>query len=477
MISQERRTKIVCTIGPSTNSREKIEELVKNGMNVARLNFSHGTHEDHARNIEYIRSVAKQYQESIAVLMDLQGPKIRVGQMEGGGQMLAKGAEVQLTPEDVVGNNKRIPIDYEFLAEDARVGDRILLDDGLLEFRITGNDGKIITAEVVVGGFLKQRKGVNLPGVKLSIPSLTEKDIEDLHFGIEQGADIVAISFVRSANDIQELISIIRSKNSNAAVVAKIEKPEAVENIDDIIEETDGIMVARGDLGIEIPSEKVPLVQKKIIEKCRSAGKPVITATQMLESMINNARPTRAESSDVANAVLDGTDAVMLSGETAAGAYPIKAVQAMHNICCSVEQGAEYIYNSLKYRKPEWKEKQVVESISYSCVRIAADVDAKAIATITHSGNTARRIAKFRPGVPIFAFTESQKVRRQLNLVWGVKPVRLDKVFDTDQSVQLMEDYLRDNGMVGSGDRIIIATGIPLSKRGRTNMVKVSTID
>jgi len=409
--------------------------------------------------------------------MDLQGPKIRVGQMKDGGQIIKEGAIVKITTEDLIGDSETIPIDYDNLTEDATEGNQILVDDGLLELKIIKKSDTYLMAKVVVGGLLKSRKGVNLPDVKISMSSLTEKDIADLEFGLDVGVDFVAMSFVRSARDVQDVVSRVRAKNSNAGVIAKIEKPEAVEVIDEIIEEADGIMVARGDLGIEIPSEQVPLVQKKIIERCRIAGKPVITATQMLDSMINNPRATRAESSDVANAVVDGTDAVMLSGETAAGKYPVEAVKTMAKIIRSVEENSDRIYYSLKYKKPDWKEKQVIESLAYSCVTLAENVDARAISTITHSGNTAKRIAKFRPRVPIIAFTESQIVRRQLNLVWGVQSVRLDEIFDTDMSVKMMEDYLVKNGMVNKGDRIIIATGIPLAKRGRTNMIKISTIE
>jgi len=450
--------------------------LYRSGMNVVRINFSHGSHEDHKRTIGYVREVAKKYQYSLPVLMDLQGPKIRVGQMKDGGQVLKEGQLVKITPEQVIGTSEVIPIDYSGLVDDAKEGNQILVDDGLLELRIIKKHDRELTAKVLVGGLLKSRKGVNLPDIDISMPSLTEKDIEDLEFGLDIGVDYVAMSFVRSARDVQEVISRVRAKGSNAAIIAKIEKPEAVKVIDEIIEEADGIMVARGDLGIEIPSEQVPLVQKKIIERCRTAGKPVITATQMLDSMIVNPRATRAESSDVANAVMDGTDAVMLSGETAAGKYPAEAVQTMVKIIKSVESNSDSIYYSLKYRKPDWKEKQVIESLAYSCVTIAENVDAKAISTITHSGNTARRIAKFRPKVPIIAFTESQIVRRQLNLVWGVESVRIDEIFDTDLSVKMMEDYLAESGKVNAGDRVIIATGIPLAKRGRTNMIKVSTI-
>lgn len=477
MISGSRRTKIVCTLGPSTNTFEKIEKLYLSGMNVARINFSHGTHEDHKRSIGFLREVAAKHRYSLPVLMDLQGPKIRVGEMKDGGQMVEENSIVTLTSKNVEGSTEVIPIDYDHLAQDAVAGNQILIDDGLLELRIVKKSDQDLKAKVVVGGMLKSRKGVNLPGVRISMSSLTEKDIRDLEFGLEAGVDFVAMSFVRSAGDIQEVISRIRARGSNAAVIAKIEKPEAIDVIDDIIEETDGIMVARGDLGIEIASERVPLIQKMIIDKCRLAGKPVITATQMLDSMINNPRATRAESSDVANAVLDGTDAVMLSGETAAGKYPFEAVKAMNNIICSVEKSAGSMYYNLQYRKPDWKEKQIIESLAYSCVTIAEHVDAKIISTITHSGNTARRIAKFRPRVPIIAFTESKIVRRQLNLVWGVDSVKIDEIFDTDKSVKMMEDYLKENSLVSTGDRVIIATGMPIAKRGRTNMVKVSTIE
>ncbi|MEQ9309931.1 MAG: pyruvate kinase [Balneolaceae bacterium] len=477
MITPLRRTKIVCTIGPSCNTQEGITNLFLHGMNVARINFSHGTHQIHEQAIKYIRKTAKENDYSIAVLMDLQGPKIRVGQMKDGEQLLTEGNKITITGEEVEGTSTVIPIDYKNLVNEAEVGNKILLDDGLLEFKITEKKGKVLEAVVIVGGILKSRKGVNLPNVKISIPALTEKDIKDLEFGLSQNVDFVALSFVRSAKEVLDLKQRIAKSKCEAGVIAKIEKPEALDNIDEIIEAADGIMVARGDLGIEIPTEEVPFVQKMIIEKCRAHGKPVITATQMLDSMINNPRPTRAESSDVANAVLDGTDAVMLSGETAAGKYPMEAVNVMDRICRKIEERRLQLYNSLEYKKPNLKEKQIIESIAFSCISMADNVEAKVISTITHSGNTARRIAKFRPKMPIFAFTESQKVRRQLNLVWGVQSVRLNELFDTDQSVKIMEYYLEDRGMVKKGDRIIIATGMPIAKRGRTNMIKVSTID
>ena len=477
MSISERRTKIVCTLGPSSNTEVKIDKLVRNGMNIARINFSHGTHEENGKVIQNVRKVADRYGVSLPILADLQGPKIRIGTMKEGGQEVDAGDYVTLTTEDIEGTSETIPVDYKGLINDAVEGNRLLIDDGLLELKVIKKNESSLVAKVVVGGLLKSRKGLNLPDVDLSMSSLTEKDIGDLEYAVSQGVDYVAMSFVRSADDIQEVISRVRAKGSNAGIVAKIEKPEAITVIDDIIEESSGIMVARGDLGIEIASERVPMVQKNIIDKCRQAGKPVITATQMLDSMIENPRPTRAESSDVANAVLDGTDAVMLSGETAAGDYPVEAVKTMDKICGLVEKDADYIYNSLEYRKPEWKEKQVIESLAYSCVMLAENVDAKVISTITHSGSTARRIAKFRPRVPIVAFTESDEVRKQLGMVWGVQPIKIDEIFDTDKSVKLMEEHLKDHGLVNKGDRAIIATGMPIAKKGRTNMVKVSTIE
>ncbi|MDI6401621.1 pyruvate kinase [Balneolaceae bacterium ANBcel3] len=472
-----RHTKLVCTIGPSSNSPEMIEQLILSGMNVVRLNFSHGDHEIHEKNIRNIRELSRKHNVSIPILMDLQGPKIRVGRMKNGGAQLVEDSYVKLTPEDVEGDHEVIPIDYPNLSHDVKQGNTILLDDGLMELRIVKFEKDAIIARVINGGFLKPRKGVNLPDVKTSISAITEKDEEDLRFGLSQGIDFVAISFVRSAFDVQELISRVRVQGSDAGIIAKIEKPEALNEIDDIIEQADGIMIARGDLGIEMASERVPLIQKDIINRCKVVGKPVITATQMLESMMNNPRPTRAESSDVANAVLDGTDAVMLSGETAAGKYPLEAVRHMDKICRNVESKAENIYHTLEFVRPEWREKQIIESLSYSCITIGEAVEAKVIATITHSGTTARRIAKFRPRVPVIAFTESDVVRRQLMLVWGVTSVQLQELFDTDVSIGRMSDYLKNAGLVNVGDRVVMATGMPVAKRGRTNMIKVRIIE
>jgi pyruvate kinase len=453
-----------------------MKSLISSGMDVARLNFSHGTHEDHRQVVALIRECAQTQDCNIPILLDLQGPKIRVGAMQDGEQLIAEGSVVQLTPEAVQGSSTLIPIDYDALAKDVREGDRILIDDGLLEFRIEAVNKGSIMARTMIGGMLKSRKGVNLPNVRTSVSAITGKDVEDLRFGIELGVDFVAMSFVRNADDVRDLVRRVAALGSAAAVIAKIEKPEALDDIDSIIAESDGIMVARGDLGIEVDSERVPLIQKDLIGRCRRAGKPVITATQLLESMIEHPRPTRAESSDVANAVLDGTDAVMLSGETAVGRYPEKAVQTLDRICRSVEDESESIYYGLGFVRPRRDDKQIIESLSYSTVIMAREVGARVIATITHSGMTAKRIAKYRPAMPVIAFTESDAVMRQLSLVWGVTGIKLEQLFDTDRSVRLMEDYLKDHGLVVPGDRVVLATGIPVAKRGRTNMVTINTI-
>lgn len=476
MSTHQRRTRIVCTIGPASGSAEGVEALIRSGMDVARLNFSHGSHDDHSAVIATLREQSERLGRNIPILLDLQGPKIRVGRLRGGEQSIADGSMVQLTPDDVEGNAAVIPIDYDALAKDVRPGDRILMDDGLLEFRIEAVDGTKIMARTVHGGTLRSRKGVNLPNVRTSVSAITDKDVEDLAFGVSQGVDFVAMSFVRNADDVRDLVQRVAALDSHAAVIAKIEKPEALDDIDNIIAEADGIMVARGDLGIEIDSERVPLVQKALIVKCRMAGKPVITATQLLESMIEHPRPTRAESSDVANAVLDGTDAVMLSGETAVGRYPVQAVQTLDRICRSVETGSDTIYYGLGFVRPRRDEKQIIESLSYSTVIMAREIGARVIATITHSGMTAKRIAKYRPKMPIIAFTESDEVLRQLNLVWGVTGIKVDELFDTDRSVRLMENYLKSHGHVKPGDRVVLATGIPVAKRGHTNMVTINTI-
>ncbi len=476
MKSAIRRTKIVCTLGPSSETEERITQLIKNGMNIARLNFSHGSWEQKGKTVEIIRKVADQQDVMVPILADLQGPKIRVGNMKSGGQQITKGDTIKLiADQSFVGTSEVIPIDYEKFSKDAVVGDKVLIDDGLLELQVVEKKGLEVKAKVIVGGEVKSRKGVNLPGVDISMSSLTPKDIDDLKFAVSQDVDYIAMSFVRSASDIEDVISRLEELESDAGIIAKIEKPEALTNIAEIIEKSDGLMVARGDLGIETPSEQVPIVQKKIIHLSRRAGKPVITATQMLESMIHNPRATRAENSDVANAVFDGTDAIMLSGESAVGDYPVEAVQTMDRISRSIEQNAPRLYDSLEFEKPEWKNVQVAESVANSVVSLARNVDATVIGTLTLSGSTAHRIAKFRPEVQVFAFTESKRVCNQLGLVWGVTPILIKAHPDTDKSIRLMEHKLQELGMLEDGDRAIFTSGMPVAERGRTNMIKVST--
>jgi pyruvate kinase len=473
-----RRTKIVCTLGPSSETRDKITRLVKQGMNIARLNFSHGTWDQKQNSIKIIRKIAEEQRVVISILADLQGPKIRVGTMKDGSQKIAKGDIVELSSDQSIeGTGEVIPVDYDKLAEDADIGDKILIDDGRLELKVTEKQGTEVKARVVVGGEVKSRKGVNLPGVNLSMPSLTSKDIDDLEFAVSRDVDYIAMSFVRSADDIKDVLSRLRELDSEAGIIAKIEKPEALNNIHEIIEASDGLMVARGDLGIETPSEQVPLEQKNIIHLSRRAGKPVITATQMLESMIYNPRATRAENSDVANAVFDGTDAIMLSGESAVGKYPVAAVQTMDRISRTIEENAPRLYDDLAFKKPEWKKIQIAESVANSVVSLARHVDANVIGTLTQSGSTARRIAKYRPRVPIFAFTENKKVCNQLALVWGVTPILIKAHPDTDRSIRLMEQKLQELGMLNDGNRAILTTGMPVAEKGRTNMIKVSTGD
>ena len=474
----KRRTKIICTLGPASSDLETIQQLVAAGMDVARLNFSHGTHEEHRQLIENIRTAAREEDRTVAILQDLQGPKIRIGEVRDGEVSLDEGDHLVLTTEEVDDESShRVHIDYPTLPDDVSVGSRILIDDGLIELTVTAIDGPDVTAEVVVGGPLRPRKGVNLPHIKSTSPALTEKDIRDLEFGLEMGVDIIALSFVRSAGDVRDLKKRIREAGSSVGVVAKIEKPEAVTRFDEILEEVSGIMVARGDLGIEMPLSRVPNTQKMIIHKCLKAAKPVITATQMLESMIDNPRPTRAEASDVANAVLDGSDAVMLSGETAVGKYPVRVVEVMDEIVTRTEEHDEDFMRlpRLTLRGIPQQE-QVTEAISYTACQLAEEVGSVAIACLTHSGATARAIARHRPSIPVYAFTDQERVVRELGLVWGAKAYHIAAQSHTDAGVDVVHTVLQKEGVVSSGDQIVITAGMPLPRMGRTNMVHVSRI-
>lgn len=474
----ERRTKIVCTLGPASSEPDTIRRLVEAGLDVARLNFSHGTHEEHRERFERVRTAAEEVGRTVTIMQDLQGPKIRVGPIKDGGVLLHRGQELVLTTEPVeVGTKERVYVDYPTLPDDLDVGGRVLLDDGLLELQVKGvRNGDVLT-EVVVGGPLRSRKGVNLPNIRTSTPSLTEKDLNDLAFGLELGVDLVALSFVRVAEDVKKLDRHIEEAAGDVGIVAKIEKPEAVGDIRNILRAADGIMVARGDMGIEMPMEKVPGTQKHLIHESLRAAKPVITATEMLESMIENPRPTRAEASDVANAVLDGSDAVMLSGETAVGKHPVRVVRAMTQIIQEAERHRREYRPGLD-NPPDRAEasKDVTRSVSFTACRLAEQVGARAIACLTNSGATARAIARHRPSAPIYAFTDNRRVVGRLGVLWGTQAFHVPFQEDTDRGIALVHKVLSEYELVARGDLVVITAGMPLPARGRTNTVHVSRI-
>ena len=474
----KRRTKIVCTLGPSSSDPDTIRELIRAGMDIARLNFSHGSHDDHARLIRYVREAAEAQGKIVPVLQDLQGPKIRLGPLENGSIPVRKGQSLTLTSEPVErGTAERVQITYDLLAQDVSVGGRILVDDGLLELQVVDILGNDVVTEVLVGGTLASRKGVNLPDIKTSAPALTEKDRRDLAFGLAQDVDMIALSFVREASDVLDLLQRIRASGKQVMALAKIEKPEAVRRFDAVLQESEGIMVARGDLGIEMPISQVPSTQKMIIHKCIAAAKPVITATQMLESMIHNPRPMRAEASDVANAVLDGSDAVMLSGETAVGRHPIRVVEVMSRIIEEAERHRWQYQNPLSMpAERRFESEDVTESVSFTAVDLAEQVGATAIACLTATGTTAYAIARHRPGMPLHAFTDDERVMRQLHLLWGTTSFLIPSQRSTDEGVQIVHSILRERKLVRSGDLIVITAGMPLPSKGRTNMVQVSRV-
>ena len=474
----ERRTKIVCTLGPTSSDPETIRALVRAGMDVARMNFSHGTHEEHRERIRTVREAAQAEGKAVTILQDLQGPKIRVGKVKDDSVMLRKGQELTITSETMEeGTQDRIYIDYDTLAQDAEVGGRILIDDGLLELEIQEIENGDLHTTVVEGGPLRSRKGVNLPNIRTSTPSLTEKDLKDLELGLELDVDLIALSFVRERSDVEELNRRIYQAGKNIGVIAKIEKPEAVRNIDAILKEVDGIMVARGDLGIEMPMEEVPGTQKELIRKGMSASKPVITATQMLESMVDNPRPTRAEASDVANAVLDGSDAVMLSAETAVGDHPVRVVESMNQIIRKAESHWQEHRPSLAMRPGRLERSEdVTESVSFTACRLAEQVGAQAVCCLTNSGATARSIARHRPSMPIYAFTDDERVVGQLGVLWGTAVFHIPFQQDTDQGIARVHSVLRDYQLVEPGEHVVITVGMPLPARGRTNTVHVSEV-
>lgn len=469
-----KKTKILATIGPASNNYEMIKSLAFAGANVFRLNFSHGSHEVHKEVLETIRRVNQELNCHLGILQDLQGPKIRVGEVENNGVEIKPGDQITITSDPLVGTASLISTVYKNLPQDVQKGEHILIDDGNLELVVNDTNGKDVNCTVIHGGILKSRKGINLPNTNVSAPSLTEKDLEDLEFGLANDVDWIALSFVRSAEDIVDLRNRIKAAGKFCKIVAKIEKPEALENIDAIIEATDAIMVARGDLGVEVPMEIVPLWQKKMVEKCKLACKPVIIATQMMESMIQNPRPTRAETNDVANAVLDGTDAVMLSAETASGKYPIHAVKAMTSIISYLEENAE-VYHNL-YKIPEEDPTFLSNNLILMAARLSRNVKAKAIVGITSSGFTGFRLASHRPQSNIFVFTRNQKLLTQLSLVWGVRAYYYEGQDSTDGVFADIEAILKRDGHVHEGEVIVNTGSMPLSQKGNTNMLKVHVV-
>lgn len=470
-----KKTKIVCTIGPATEQEEVLKNLILAGMNVARINFSHGSHEEHQTKIDLIKKVREELKEPVAIMLDTKGPEIRTLDFENGEITLEAEQAFIITTREVLGNKDICGITYKNLPNDVKLGDRILIDDGLIGLKVIEitNDTDILCV-VENPGVVKNKKGVNVPSVQINLPALTEKDIADIKFGIKNGIDFIAASFIRKPTDVLEIRKILEENNADGIqIISKIENEEGVENIDDIIELSDGIMVARGDLGVEIPAEDVPLVQKMIIQKCNISGKPVITATQMLESMIKNPRPTRAEVTDVANAILDGTDAIMLSGETAIGKYPLGAVETMSRIAKKIEDSESY-KNRFAYLRA--KNIAITNAISHATGTIAMDLGVKAILTATSSGYTARSVSKFRPDALIIAATPSREVMRKLALVWGVYSVYTETMSSTDDAIEGAVYSALQSGYLKQGELVVITAGIPVGVVGGTNMIKVHVV-
>lgn len=467
-----RKTKIVCTIGPASDSEEVLSKIIEAGMSVSRHNFSHGNHDEHRRRMELVRNLSLKFNKPIAIMLDTKGPEIRTGNFTEGKVELMEGSSFTIyCGEDIAGDKTKCSITYEELCNDVKPGNLILIDDGLVGLEVVSVEGNKINCVVKNNGFVGNHKGVNVPGVSTNLPAITEKDIEDLKFGAEIGVDLVAASFIRKASDVESIRKVLKDNGGEDILIfSKIENQEGVENIDEIVNASDGIMVARGDLGVEIPIERVPGVQKMIIEKCNKAGKPVITATQMLDSMIRNPRPTRAEASDIANAILDGTDCIMLSGETANGKYPVEAVQTMARIAEAAED--EINYERLFAKKRREHIPGVPSSISLSAVNTSREIGAKAIIAATQSGNTARIVSKYRPQCTIAAVTPSEKVARKLSLSWGVYPMVADKQEkSTDAIIQKAVEECTREGLVEKDDIVIIVAGI--QQVGSTNLMKV----
>ncbi len=469
-----RRTKIVCTIGPASESTEIMEELIRSGMDVARLNFSHGTLKGHESKVESLRAISRELGRNVAILQDLAGPKIRIGSFQEGYVVLKPGSLFTLTTRDVAGDEHHVSVNHPNLPKEVKPGDAILLGDGALELEVAETTPTDIRCRVLAGGHISSRKGINLPTGTLRIPSLMKDDRRNLIFGIKMGIDFVALSYVRRAGDIKGARDIIESEGTKIPIIAKIETRKALDNIDAILEEVDGIMVARGDLGVETPLERVPLVQKMLIRKANALGKPVITATQMLGSMVNNPRPTRAEVTDIANAIFDGTDALMLSEETAVGNYPVESVRTMGNIAMAAEEGFPY---ELFERKGHNRRGYTPDAISYGACLLAREVNARAIVTPTESGMTARLVSRYRPSHPIIALSPNEETIKQLSLSWGTIPIKVDKFKDTDDMIEKAKRVTVEMGFARSGEKIVLTAGIPIGIAGNTNIIKIALID
>ena len=468
-----RKTKIVATIGPVSNDRPILEKLIEAGMNVARLNFSHGNYETHGEVIQTIRSISRMMNRPVGILLDLQGPKIRVGKLTNAQPVrLKRNAAFAITSRRLLGTAEIVSTTYSNLSKDVQKNDTILLDDGLIKLQVTAVRGDMVQCRVVNGGILKENKGINLPGVNVSAPSLTDKDKRDVNFGIQNGVDFLALSFVRSADDLQQIKSMMRKKGVAIPVIAKIEKPEAVENLDAILDAADGIMVARGDLGVELRPEQVPTTQKHLIYTATRKNKPVITATQMLETMSTNPIPTRAEASDVANAIFDGTDAVMLSGETASGRYPAKALRMMVKIADQAENSPFMKYNIPFDSDPS---DLITHAVAQSAVNVLHEIKAKCIVAFSDSGKTSKQISKQRPTAPVFVFTSRKEIYNRLALLWGITPMYIPKINDVQRLIASSENLLLDKKYVQKGDLIVIVIGMGL-KEGSTNMIKIHQV-
>ena len=468
-----RKTKIICTIGPVSQSEEKLKELLLAGMNVARFNFSHGDHAEHQAKLERARKVAQELGLPLAAMQDTKGPEIRLRDFEEGKVYLESGSTFRLTTDEILGTAQRASITYKNLKDDVKVGKSILIDDGLIELTIKAIEGNDIVCEVINGGYVSNHKGINVPGAILSMPYISDVDRDDIIFGVKMGYDYIAASFVRCAEDVLAVRKLIEENGGRMKIISKIENMQGIENLDEILEVSDGIMVARGDMGVEIPMEEVPVLQKKMIKKALRQGKIVITATQMLDSMINNPRPTRAETTDVANAIYDGTSAIMLSGESAAGAYPIESVKTMSRIAERTE--ADICYNArLRKRSENWENnEEITTAICHACCTTAMDLNAKAIITVTMSGFTAGMISKYQPGCMVIGCAVDDMVFRQLSLMFGVSPLLIEKEDDTEKLFHAAVKASVDAGLICHGDTVVITAGVPLGIAGKTNMIRV----